>query len=221
VPPLGPELNVVPEAPAHFQPRVDELTALADCALIDTRHPLDTKPEQRITVVHGVPGCGKSALAAMFARSSEVRRAFAGGVAWIHAGKDATARSVVHALCAALHVPVPQPRRGADQWTSLRDTLAATAHLIVLDDVWDFGCFDFFVNVLGRQSRLIVTTRNAEIQSSLGCLGLLVGSLRPDAALRQLADGIGLASVESLPSEAAAVAEECGRLPLASRCAAR
>ena len=211
---LGPLLGIVPDVPAHYQPRTDEVSQLADCALIDTRHPVVTHVEQRITIVYGMPGAGKSAIAAAFARSPEVRRAFANGIVWVRGGKDLGAKQAVLAVCAAIGVPA-SPRDSIDDIAGpLRQALTYNLYLVVLDDVWSLDAVQVFRDLLGPRSRLMATTRQAEFQSSLGCLGMAVGSLSEEASLRQLADWTGVPA-ESLPPDARAVARECGYLPFA------
>jgi len=46
---------------------------------------------EQTTALLGMPGIGKSTLAAGFARMAQVRRAFPGGVVWLTVGQSRTA----------------------------------------------------------------------------------------------------------------------------------
>jgi hypothetical protein len=95
----------------------------------------------------------------------------------------------------------------------LAKLLADKAALLVLDDVWtrlDVNAFD----VLGPRCRALITTRDTGILESLGGAIHGMGLLTEAEALDLLALGAEVER-ECLPSEAAQVVAECGRLPLA------
>ncbi len=85
--------------------------------------------------------------------------------------------------------------------------------LLVLDDLWrpqDAEPFD----VLGPRSRLLVTTRDADLLVALGARELPLDVLSEELALELLASWSGQARA-ALPAAARKVAESCGYLPLA------
>jgi hypothetical protein len=85
--------------------------------------------------------------------------------------------------------------------------------LIVLDDVWqrtDLRAFE----VTDTPSRLLITTRNAEVVRGSGAVPHLVEELSEPFARAFLAAAVGLPEPD-LPPAAADVVRECGRLPLA------
>lgn len=212
--PLGTLKGPIPEPPPHFQPRVDEISMLADRALPDTRHRGAPKPAERITVVHGMPGAGKSALVAAFGRSTETRRAFHDGVIWIPVGQSASVSRVVQLAAEAAGGVGARIRRRENDDIRLRNALEGKACLIILDDVWSLDHVLPFSDALGRRSRLVLTTRIAGLQSSLGSAALLIGAVDEQTALRLLADWSG-EPVDGLPPAATEVARECGYLPFA------
>lgn len=213
VPPLGSLFGPIPESPPHFQPRLDDVSALAGLALLDIRSPVQVPAAERVTVVHGLPGAGKSVLAAAFGRSIESRRVFADGIIWVPVGAAPSVERVVSLACEAAEGVGARARARSDAASRVREAFATKKCLLLLDDVWSLDPVQPFLDAVGPASRIVITTRIADLQSSLGALGLCVGALEPSAALRQLADWSGT-SVESLPREAREVARECGCLPL-------
>jgi NB-ARC domain/APAF-1 helical domain/Apoptotic protease-activating factor 1-like, winged-helix domain len=91
--------------------------------------------------------------------------------------------------------------------------LEGKACLLVLDDLWHREDAELF-DVLGARSRLLVTTRDADLLVALGARELPLDVLSPDAALELLASWSGQA-VGALPPAARGVAENCGYQPLA------
>jgi hypothetical protein len=213
VPPLA-SLSGVPAAPPHFQPRPDDLTRLAAAVLLDLRRPGVVADGARSTVLHGMAGVGKSVLAAAFARSTEVRRAFSDGVFWLRIGPRPDWSTALATLRASL------PGGTALGWdldsarSRLAPLLEGRSCLIVLDDLWDVTHAEPFTSAMGPRCRVLVTSRDGGLVTALGAVPVPLDLLSEDAALRHLADWSG-APTGSLPPVARAVAEECGRLPLA------
>ena len=83
LPPLGAFLTPIPALPPYFQPRTAEMSRLAELLLEDQDRPVTVTGPQRVLVLHGLPGMGKSVTAAAFARSTGTRRSFADGVLWL------------------------------------------------------------------------------------------------------------------------------------------
>ena len=94
VPPLGALHGGVPDVPPHFQPRPGVTSELASIVLLDDRTPAVLTGPERVTVLHGMGGVGKSVLAAAFARATTTRRSFSAGVFWLSGG-DTSAEAIV------------------------------------------------------------------------------------------------------------------------------
>ena len=197
LPPLGAYLTPVPALPPYFQPRLADMSQLAGQLLVDQDRPLTVTGPQRVLVVHGLPGMGKSVLAAAFARSTGTRRSFRDGVLWLPARQVA-----VTDLTKLL----------GGEGTADDE---ARAVLVVIDDASELTEIEPVLNRLGPRSRLLVTTRNVGLARSLGSSEHFLEPLTPDATLRQLADWAG-ASVEALPGTAHEVAKWCAGLPFAT-----
>ncbi len=87
------------------------------------------------------------------------------------------------------------------------------ASMSVPGDVWQ-PAHAQVLDVIGPVGRLVVTTRDSSVVTALGAEELALDALSPEASLELLAQWSGT-DRESLPPQAAELAEACGRLPLA------
>jgi hypothetical protein len=214
VPRLGGIAGAIPPSPPHFLPRLDDLETLARTILSEEVHPRGATDTERTIVVHGMGGIGKTVLAASFARSTSTRRAFPDGVLWVAAEEGADAASVVEqALRLTTHMPAASSHV-ADNVSRLREALTARRVLIVVDDAWHVEQLESLTAALDPRSRLLVTTRNADLAIALGTRALAVGTMADDDARRLLADWSGLGP-DGLGDDIRALATQCAGLPLA------
>ena len=214
VPPLGALVGGVPDLPPHFQPRPDDLSRLSARVLIDETQPVTLSGPERVTMLHGMGGAGKSVLAGTFARSTTTRRSFPHGIYWIHVGERGTNAIATGELSRLLALP-PKPESDLAAATSqLTTALAGRSALVVLDNVWSVEQIEPIIDALGAGCRALVTTRLGELATAIGCPAVGIGELAESAALQHLADWSEVAP-ELLPVEAREVAGECGYLPLA------
>jgi hypothetical protein len=131
--PIG-MLTGVPALPAYFVPPVVDLEALRDLVLAVIRRPVTLPSAERLFSIVGMPGSGKSVLAAAFARSSGTRRAFHdSGIVWARVGQHPRLVEVARAIAAAFDEEVG--RNAAIAFANLQRLLEHRACLIVLDDV--------------------------------------------------------------------------------------
>jgi hypothetical protein len=214
VPPLGLLLGSIPAVPPHFQPRPDDLSQLARTILYEVEHPVVLEPPQRTTLLHGMGGVGKSVLAAAFARATSTRRVFGDGVIWIALTTTSTPLEAVRSVLIAAGQTVGASIGLGEAVSALRQWLDQRRCLIIVDNAWDVNQVAPLVQAISPVSRLLVTTRDAGIATSLGANSQGVNALSLQAALVQLADWVNL-RVEDLPEEARLVAEQCGGLPFA------
>jgi hypothetical protein len=135
------------------------------------------------------------------------------GIFWLTLGQTIDARLLQGELAAyatgeaRAFATVNQAR---DQ---LRQLFGGKSCLLVLDDLWHWQDAEPF-DVLGPSSRLLVTTRDADLLVALGARELPLDVLSEELALELLASWAGQAR-ETLPEAAKRVAERCGYLPLA------
>lgn len=213
LPPLGSLYGVI-SPPPHYQPRPDDMTQLAETVLLDLKRPIVLTGAERVTVLHGMGGVGKSVLATTFARATETRRAFRDGVVWLNVGQHPdlvqNLREVGQAFGDTLQ-KYPDVQQGI---LRLSELLADKACLLILDDVWEVDHAEPFLNIIGTRCRLLITTRDGALATALGAREQLLDVLTDEAALRQLADW-SEQPVEVLAPEAHVMAQECGNLPFA------
>jgi NB-ARC domain/TIR domain len=214
VPPLSPLKGAVPDQPPHFRPRPDDMTRLASALFSDVQRPVVVSGPERVHVLHGMAGSGKSVLAAAFARSTAARRVFVDGVIWAGASPDHSSLDVLRTLLGVLGAPILQLTTVPEAVSLLRRTLAAGRTLVVLDNMWKLEQVEPVMQAIPQSSRVLVTTQHADLGTALGANIQRLEGLGDEAALQYLADWIGTA-VEKLPSEAVGLAEYCGNLPLA------
>jgi hypothetical protein len=215
IPPLGRLRGMVPAIPPRYQPRPDDTSRLARAVLVDALEPVELPPPKRVVLLHGMGGAGKSVMAAAFARSTSTRRAFADGVYWVSAGTEAEPIRILGQLEELLGGGAPEQFRDVPTTaTRLREMLAEKRALVVVDNLWRAEQIESVLPTLDSNTRLLLTSRDAGLAATLGSREIPLGVLSEEAALRHLADWIGV-DVASLPAAACDLARECGYLPFA------
>lgn len=205
--PLGRLLNV-PELPANFTPRPEQLAALKQQLLDDNYKPIVTT-ERRIVVSQGTAGIGKTVLVSALARDCDVRRAFPDGIFWISAGQSPLIVEQLTAIGTALGDKRDNYRTFDDSLERLRALLAGKATLFILDDVWDVETVRSLV-FDSPHTRYLITTRHAEISSILASEKIELSELSADEATKMLREAVGRDD-PSIP----AIIERLGNSPLA------
>jgi WD40 repeat protein len=158
-------------------------------------------------------GIGKTVLAIDLVNDDEVRRAFPDGIFWLTLGETIEPLRLQGELAAYMTAEAKAFATVNEARDQLRRLLDGKSCLLVLDDLWhreDAEPFD----VLGPQSRLLVTTRDADLLVALGARELPLSVLSQELALDLVASWSGQAR-DALPPATRDVAEACGYLPLA------
>jgi hypothetical protein len=213
LPELG-EIHSVPPPPPRFQPRPLEFSRLSLAVLPDEVEATVVSNSDRITLLHGMGGVGKSVLAAAFARSTGARKHFVDGVFWMNIRRAESQES--GCVSALSSLSSERPIELTQEW--LARAMAQKRALIVLDNVDNARDIEAFVMALGTSPcRLLITSRDGALATTLGVAkrrDLSLDVLPLEAALRQLADWTNN-GVNMLPPVAHEVAAACGRLPFA------
>jgi DNA-binding SARP family transcriptional activator/tetratricopeptide (TPR) repeat protein len=210
----------LPAAPAHFTGRAGELEALSELLGKAAR----TGGTIVISAISGTAGVGKTALAVQWAH--QVADRFPDGQLYVNLrGYDPdqpmTAADALAGFLRALGVAgVVIPVRADERAALYRSLLAGRRMLIVADNAADVEQVRPLLP--GTHSCVAVVTS----RDSLGGLVARDGALRLDLDLMPPEEAVGLlraligGRVDADPGAAAALADQCSRLPLALRVAA-
>ncbi len=199
----------VPKPPLNYLPRPDQLEPLM--ALL-----LSERPEAvGVVGVQGMGGIGKSVLAAAAAGEKRLQAKFPDGIYWLTVGQTPDLVAIQRQLARHLGVPLAEIQflDAALGRSELENRLAGKAVLLALDDVWHIEHAEQ-LGVVRPPGRVLITTRNQRVLQGLGAAVHRVDLLSPDESLKLLAEWAGQER-QTLPPEAAEVAQECGYLPLA------
>src|SRR5262249_26354545 len=152
----------VPPRPAQYLPR-EELDALKVSLISSRTQTVAIAGEHHRLGIQGMPGGGKTGLAAALAADADIHEAFPGGVFWLTLGRtpdDVTVWQGNLAEALAGHrVDVRTVREGKAKLSEL--FAARPPSLLILDDVWNIADADPF-DAPVAPSRLLITTRNQE-----------------------------------------------------------
>lgn len=174
--PIGPFLSPIAPLPTRYVPRPDVeariqrfLRKLAE----------DVGPDsERVMVVAGMPGVGKTAIVTACISDYAIRRLFSDGIAVVNCAELGDPRSIEANILATIG---PHIHSGRDDslLRDLRATLAGRRVLIVLENLEDAAALGE-VAWLSPGVRVIVTSRNQRIGPQLGYAELVVSC--PDEA---------------------------------------
>jgi TIR domain/NB-ARC domain len=214
VPPLGRLLGEVPGIPPHYQPRVGATTRLAGEVMLGRNDPVTITGSQRITVLHGMGGSGKSVLAVALARSTATRQAFGDGIVWLAPDADTRPEGLLRGLGDLLGGISRNWQTRSDCVDGVRELLSGRRVLVLIDNATAVDLIEPLISALDVDTRVVVTTRFAGLAADLGARSLHLGDLEPAEALQLLADW-ARCNPDELPPAAAQLAAECGYLPFA------
>jgi hypothetical protein len=221
LPKLGQFLTSIPSLPPNHLPRTEYLDRLKETVLADIERPVVITSKKQITALQGMGGTGKSVLAATFARTIKNRRAFNHGILWVTIGLEKP--DIIGAMRLVGTAFGDEPANYSshkEAESSLTKVLSDKICLIVLDDIWKVSDITPFINALGPRCRLLFTTRNEDVVTSIEAQECKVEMLDESDSLKLMAEWCKK-DTNSLPPEAKGVAKECGYLPLAlSMCGA-
>ena len=205
----------VPPLPPHFVARREVLASLGNVLQADAFRPVVvTETARRTALLHGIPGSGKSVMAAAFAQSISVRRSFSDGVFWIDIGQDADPLACCRDISAAFGSVSDDGNSVRQAQKHLKRVLAGRRCLIVMDDVWEARAVEPIWKALGPRCRLLITARDKGLATTFGAATCFLDVLDDNAALSFIAQWAEV-TIEALSPTARDVVAACGNLPLA------
>lgn len=206
----------LPPRPSAFVGRSRELTELRERLMRAARS------LGNVTVAQGLPGVGKTTLAAVLCRDAELEDEFADGVLWWSLGKRPDVHGALVAWARAVGLPAASSRDESAQELSERLTYLFRNKrvLFVVDDLWAIEDLSL-LRVGGSGSAMLVTTRQASLADEV-CFadGVYHVGILDDAAGLELLETLAPHVVAHHRSACQDVVAELEGLPLAIHVAA-
>ncbi|WP_417910055.1 NB-ARC domain-containing protein [Candidatus Electronema sp. PJ] len=211
---LGTLFGVPDPPPNHFD-RPEYLDQLRAAVLQGDTQAVGTTGKRQYVGVLGMGGLGKSVLAAALAHDEAVRAAFPDGIFWLRFRQNADDAYLLEQQAEILKIIAPGqlPDTLVNGENLLTLALEDKCCLFIADDIWDSGQLYHF-KLKSKHCRLLLTTRKAEVIKKINAVACELGLLSEPQARQFFAVCSGCAE-NNLPEEAAAIVQECGRLPLA------
>ncbi|MEL6110598.1 MAG: NB-ARC domain-containing protein, partial [Planctomycetota bacterium] len=207
-----PRANLAPVLPPNFIDRKDLVNEVVELILEDS-HDTIAITGKKTTGVYGMGGIGKTVLATAIAGQPRVIDRFTDGICWITVGDNPNVAELQSRIAAQFgrDANFPDVETGKSE---LRELLQKKNALLILDDVWK-RTHALSLDVMGSDGRILITTRDASILKAIGASQEYPLDLLDDAqAIQLLEQWSGQENLTDV-SEANAVIQECGRLPLA------
>lgn len=202
----------VPELPAHYLPRPQDITLLKLVILSYMSKVIITGNTWRVGT-QSIGGIGKTVIASALVRDEEIRRTFVDGIIWVTLGKHPHITTkqieIAHAL-GKNTCTYQDEQHGRKQ---LEQLLSGHSCLIVLDDAWEAEHIAAF-DIQSERCRILITSRNNDLIQQTGSAEHRVQVLNDDQAVRLIALWSGI-QIDKIPLEAHKVVRECGNIPLA------
>src|SRR5271166_4444463 len=201
----------VPPLPVNFVERPEALAALRDALITD-----DGGRHIALTALQGMGGIGKTVLAQALCHDEVVQQAFPDGIVWITIGKESAFDPLtrMREVGKALGDDLSRYENELAAKHQYRSTIRKKAALIVVDDVWRSSDLEPLRAEDSPRSRLLFTTRDASIAAAMGAREH-VADLLTEEQSREVLASWSRREITNLPSIAAQLIHECGRLPLA------
>ena len=167
-----------------------------------------------VSALQGIPGAGKTTIAAYLARTLAVRQWFADGILWLTLGPHpGNLRDLAGGIIQAFDRSY-QPRELQTTLGRLKELLRPKRCLLILDDVWDPAHARPLLPD-GERCKVLITTRDAALARELGARILPVDVLDPDEALTLLSEHSGQALSPHDQAVAREISADLGFHPLA------
>jgi hypothetical protein len=207
VPPPAPIFGRPPERPPHFRPRLDKFAEIFGAVLGELTSTRVLTDEERVTVLTGMGGIGKTVLAGSLVEAMRTRPStfIEDGIYWLSG-------SPLLRLAALCRVSTPDPLDEDGIGDAVSQQLDGKRFLLVVDDATSVAQIAPLVRVLGSGGRMLVTTRHGEL--AVGHQHIDLDQLSEEDALQLVADWLQV-PVDAVLPEARRMVTLCGRHPFA------
>jgi hypothetical protein len=153
--------------PFTLLPFVGREDAIKDVILLLGKRSKNTG-SSNITLVRGWPGVGKTTLVGRISRDPDVRNMFPQGVLWTSLEQKPNVLSEMARWGQVLGSDdVLRAPTINEAITRLADLLRYRQMLLIVDDVWDMAHAAPFIQIVGEQCALLVTTRLTSVAEAL------------------------------------------------------
>jgi tetratricopeptide (TPR) repeat protein len=141
-----------------------------------------------LTVLHGLPGVGKTALATTLAHDPEIRAYFSGGVLWAGLGPNPNIPGLLSHWAGLLGLSTTERARlsNTQDWASaIRNAIGSRKMIVIIDDVWQYEDVQA-LRVGAQDCAHLVTTRHRAIAAQMTPNAVMISELNPQQSTQLL-----------------------------------
>ncbi len=142
-----------------------------------------------LTILHGLPGVGKTTLSSTLAHDPEIRAYFSDGILWAGLGPEANTSNILSHWGSLLGISSTEmgDLNDREAWAvAIRRTIGSRRMLLIIDDAWSLKDVRTF-RVGGANCAHLITTRYPSIASQAGTDGALsISELNEDESMQLL-----------------------------------
>jgi len=173
-------------------------------------------------VIQGLPGVGKSTVAAKLAHDSDIHRAFPDGILWTSLGEEPEILSKLQAWAKALDISQRTSENANDLSARIGSVLKGKQVLLIVDDIWQIEHSRYF-RIGSNESSIVFTSRLNDVALSLSSsqLDLFNLTVLSDESALQLLEKLTPGTVKNFPDESRELVQGLEGLPLAVQVAGR
>jgi tetratricopeptide (TPR) repeat protein len=171
------------EDAALYDPTIPKARALIgrEQDLTHIKQRLYAGGDAALTVLHGLPGVGKTALATVLAHDPEIRAHFSGGVLWAGLGPNPNIPGLLSHWAGLWGLSATERARlsnsNTQAWASaIRNAIGSRKIIIIIDDAWQFEDVQA-LRVGAQDCAHLVTTRHRALAAEITPNTMMISEL--------------------------------------------